>query len=186
MFPAALALVVSSFPFAARGRAMAVFFGVAGGLTAVGPLLGGVLSQWTWRSIFWVNIPVAVIAVVLTLRSRPVDSHEPAPLDLPGLVLIAAGMGASVLGLQQASTWGWTSPATIGCIVVGLVLLVAFGLYERRASSPLIRVRIFAERAFLVENIVLFVAMIVFVPVFFFASMYAQISLGSSASEAGL
>lgn len=186
MFPAALALVVSSFPFEARGRAMAVFFAVAGGLTAVGPLLGGYLSAWTWRSIFWVNVPVAIIAVVLTLMSKPVDSREPAKLDFPGLVLIAGGMGLSVLGLQQASSWGWTSPATIGCIVVGLVLLVVFGLFEWRSSHPLIRVRIFTERAFLVENVVLFIVMIVFVPVFFFASMYAQISLGSSASEAGL
>src|SRR5690606_37400657 len=105
MFPAALALVVQTFPFEQRGRAMAVFFGVAGGLTAVGPLLGGYLSDWTWRSIFWVNIPVAVVALVLTVRSKPVDVYTRAKLDYVGLVLIAGGMGLSVLGLQQASSW---------------------------------------------------------------------------------
>lgn len=186
MFPAALAIVVQSFPFAERGRAMAVFFGVAGGLTALGPMLGGYLSEWTWRSIFWVNIPVAIVAVVLTLRAKPVDEYHAAKLDLVGLALIAGGMGLSVLGLQQSSAWGWSSPATWGTIAVGLVLLVVFGWYELRATSPLVRVRIFRVRAFLVENVVLFVMMIVFVPLFFFASTYSQISLGYTASNAGL
>lgn len=186
MFPAALAIVVSSFPFEQRGRAMAVFFAVAGGLTAVGPLVGGYLSEWTWRSIFWVNLPVAVIAIVLTLIARPTDTFRKGKLDIPGLVLIVSGMGLSVLGLQQASSWGWGSPATWGSIVAGLALLVLFSLYELRAANPLIRMRIFAVRAFFVENVVLFITMVVFVPVFFFASMYAQVSLGYTASNAGL
>ena len=186
MFPAALAIVVASFPFAERGRAMAVFFAVAGGLTAVGPLLGGVLSEWTWRSIFWVNIPVAIIAVVLTLMSKPVDTHVRAKIDLVGLVLITGGMGLAILGLQQSSDWGWTNPLTWGCIIVGLALLVAFFLFERATPVPLIDVAIFKIRAFFVENLVLFTSMIVFIPIFFFASMYAQIALGMSASNAGL
>jgi MFS family permease len=165
---------------------MAVFFGVAGGLTAVGPLLGGYLSAWTWRSIFWVNIPVAIVAVVLTIRSKPIDHYTKAKLDYVGLLLIGAGMGLSVLGLQQASSWGWGSPLTWGSIIVGLGLLVGFFLYELKAAPPLIQVRIFRVRAFLVENIVLFIIMIVFVPVFFFASMYSQISLGFTSSNAGL
>jgi EmrB/QacA subfamily drug resistance transporter len=186
MFPAALAIVVSTFPFAERGRAMAVFFAVAGGLTAVGPLLGGVLSEWTWRSIFWVNIPVAIIAVVLTLMSKPIDTYQRARIDVVGLVLITAGMALAILGLQQASDWGWENPLTWACIVVGLALLVVFFVVERRIEVPLINVAIFKVRAFFVENAVLFVTMIVFIPIFFFASMYAQIALGMSASNAGL
>jgi len=69
MFPAALALVVRAFPLRERGKALALFFGIAGGLTAVGPVLGGYLTEWTWRAIFWVNIPVAVVALVLTAAS---------------------------------------------------------------------------------------------------------------------
>lgn len=186
LFPAALALVIQSFPFNERGRAMAVFFGVAGGLTAVGPLLGGYLSEWTWRSIFWVNIPVAVIAVILTLMAKPVDTFTKAKLDYVGLLLIVGGMGLSVLGLQQASTWGWSNPATWGSIAAGLALLVLFVVYELRVASPLIQMRIFRVRAFAVENAVLFTTMIVFVPMFFFASMYSQISLGFGVSNAGL
>jgi EmrB/QacA subfamily drug resistance transporter len=186
MFPAALAIVVASFPFSERGKAMAIFFAVAGGLTAVGPLLGGYLSEWTWRSIFWVNVPVAIIAVILTLKSKPTDTSKPSKLDVPGLLLIVLGMGLSVLGFQQASSWGWTSPLTIGCIVVGLAVLVVFVWYEHKPESPLINLAIFRVRAFFVQNVVLFVTMMAFIPVFFFASMYAQISLGSDSSEAGL
>ena len=72
MFPAALGIVVSAFPLAERGRALAAFFGITGALTAVGPLAGGYLTEWTWRAIFWINIPVAIIALILTPRpSRP-------------------------------------------------------------------------------------------------------------------
>jgi EmrB/QacA subfamily drug resistance transporter len=186
MYPAALAIVVNAFPLRERGRAMAVFFGIAGGLTAVGPIAGGYLSEWTWRAIFWVNVPVALIALALTAIAKPTDTSARAPIDWMGAVLVAAGMGLSVLGLQQASAWGWGSAATIGTIAGGLVVLIAFVAYERRAASPLIRITIFRNRAFAVENVVLFLSMAVFIPVFFFASMYAQISLGWSASSAGL
>ena len=71
MFPAALAIVISAFPVRERGKAMAIFFGNARGLTAVGPIAGGYLSEWTWRAIFWVNIPVAIIALILTYLSKP-------------------------------------------------------------------------------------------------------------------
>jgi EmrB/QacA subfamily drug resistance transporter len=186
MFPAALAIVVQTFPLHERGKALAAFFGIAGGLTAVGPILGGYLTQWTWRAIFWVNIPVAVIALVLIAVSKPVTEHRKAPMDYRGLVLIVAGVSLSVFGFQESSIWGWSNPGTGLCIAVGLVLLVIFYRVQQRTASPLINVSIFAIRPFLVENLVLAIAMLVFVPVFFFASEYAQIALGKSASQAGL
>ena len=186
LFPAALAVVVQTFPLRERGKALATFFGIAGGLTAIGPLLGGFLTQWTWRAIFWVNIPVAVIALVLIVVSRPETEYRPAPMDYRGLVLIVSGVSVSVFGFQQAALWGWSNPAIGGCIAVGIALLVVFTLVELRTEAPLMQVRIFRVRPFLVENLVLGVSMLAFVPVFFFASEYAQISLAQSASEAGL
>jgi EmrB/QacA subfamily drug resistance transporter len=186
MFPAALGIVVQTFELHQRGKALALFFGIAGGLTSVGPILGGYLTEWTWRAIFWVNIPVAIIALVLIFVSKPETEHQPAPIDFRGLLLIVGGVALSVVGFQQSATWGWSSPWTVGCIVVGLVLLVGFILIERHTESPLIQIRIFRIRAFAVENLVLGIAMLVFVPVFFFASEYAQIALGKSAQQAGL
>jgi EmrB/QacA subfamily drug resistance transporter len=186
MFPAALAIVVAAYPVGERGKALAIFFGITGALTAVGPMAGGYLTEWTWRSIFWINVPVAIVAVILTLRAKPSDERNPAPIDWAGTALIAGGMGLAVLGLQQSSDWGWDSVATWGCIVAGVLMLVAFALRELRTEHPLIDVRIFRNRGFAVDNAVLFLLMIVFVPLFFFTSLYAQISLGEDASEAGL
>ena len=186
MFPAALAIVIAAFPVRERGKAMGIFFGIAGGLTAVGPIAGGYLSEWTWRAIFWVNIPVAIIALVLIYLSKPEQNRQPAPIDYRGALMITAGMGLAVLGLQQASTWGWESAATIGSIVAGLALLAAFVRFELRTDDPLIQIRIFKDRGFASENAVLFIMMICFIPLFFFASLYAQIGLGDGASEAGL
>ena len=186
MYPAALAIVVNTYELRERGKAMALFFGIAGGLTAVGPILGGYLTEWTWRAIFWVNIPIAIIALVLIAISKPTSVHAKARMDYRGVVLIAAGVALSVFGFQQATTWGWSNVGTWLCIVGGLALLVVFYRVEKGTNSPLINVDIFNIRPFLVENVVLGITMLVFVPVFFFASEYAQISLGDSASKAGL
>jgi EmrB/QacA subfamily drug resistance transporter len=186
MYPAALAIVIDTYPAAQRGRALALFFGIAGGLTAVGPALGGYLTIWTWRAIFWVNVPVAIIALVLVVLSKPVTAHRPAPMDVRGAVLIAAAVGLSVFGFQQSAQWGWSNPLTEIAIAAGVILIVVFVFAERGLPSPLINITIFRDRAFRVENLILVIAMMVFVPVFFFASEYAQISLGESASKASL
>ncbi len=186
MFPAALAIVVQTFPLRERGRALAVFFGIAGGLTSVGPILGGFLTQWTWRAIFWVNIPVALVALALIAVARPATEYRPARIDYRGLALIVAGVGLSIFGFQQASLWGWSSPGVWLCVVGGLAVLAVFGVVESRTESPLIQVGIFRIRPFSVQNVVLGIAMIAFLPTFFFASEYAQIALGKSASGASL
>jgi EmrB/QacA subfamily drug resistance transporter len=185
MFPAAVGIVVASFPLRERGRAMAIFFGISGGLTAIGPIAGGYLSQWTWRSIFWINIPVAVIALYLIWRSKPENVKHPSKLDYRGTVLITGAMGLLVLGLQQSSVWGWSSVATWGSIIVGLALGVAFVLWELRVPDPLLELRIFRDRGFATETAVLGLMSIVFVPFFFFASVYSQVALGKSSSQAG-
>jgi EmrB/QacA subfamily drug resistance transporter len=186
MFPAALAIVVQTFDLRSRGRALALFFGIAGGLTAIGPIAGGYLLEWTWRAIFWINVPVALVALVLIAISKPASEHRPAPMDYRGLGLIVAGVGLSVFGLQQSSVWGWGNPAIEICIAVGIVIIGVFYAVERRTASPLINVHIFENRAFAVENIILGIAMMTFIPVFFFASEYGQIALAEKATTASL
>ncbi len=186
MFPAALAIVVNTFPLRERGKALALFFGIAGGLTAVGPILGGYLTQWTWRAIFWVNVPVAVIALILIALSKPKTLYQRAPIDYLGAILIAAGIALSIFGLQQSVLWGWSNPWIWVCILGGLAIIAVFVVVELRTASPLIKVSIFRSRPFSVENVVLLIAMMAFIPVFFFASEYAQIALHKTASQAGL
>ena len=186
LFPAALAIVVAAFPLRERGRALAVFFAVTGGLTAIGPLAGGYLTEWTWRAIFWVNVPVAIVAVLLTLKSKPAQDRHPVKLDYRGAVLISAAMGLIVLGLQQSAVWGWADARTIGCVIVGLLVLLAFVRDQLGKQDPLIQLRIFAQRAFSADNLVLGLMSAAFLPFFFFASVYAQVALGESASNAGL
>ncbi|HEU4905817.1 MAG TPA: MFS transporter, partial [Solirubrobacterales bacterium] len=93
MFPAALAIVLGSFPIRERGRALAIFFGLAGAFTSIGPIAGGYLTEWTWRAIFWINVPVAILSLVCMARAKPANEKHPAPMDYRGAVLISAGMG---------------------------------------------------------------------------------------------
>src|SRR5450631_4144688 len=109
LFPAAVGIVVAAFPLRERGRAMAIFFGISGGLTAIGPIAGGFLTQWTWRAIFWINIPVAIIALILIHISKPDSETRPTKLDYRGAVLVTGAMTLTVLGLQQSSLWGWSA-----------------------------------------------------------------------------
>jgi predicted MFS family arabinose efflux permease len=154
---------------------------------AAGPIVGGALVQSVgWRAIFWINVPIAVLALILLAVAHIAPTRRRERIDYVGALLAAAGMGLSVLGFEQAPVWGWDNPGTWLCIIGGLAVIVVFVVVEARTSSPLIKVRIFRDRAFVVDNAVLFLAMIAFVPVFFFASVYAQFSLGFDANEAGL
>jgi EmrB/QacA subfamily drug resistance transporter len=186
MFPAAVGIVVASFPLRERGKAMALFFGITGGLTAIGPIAGGYLTQWTWRSIFWINVPVALIALYLIWRSKPDNVKRPTKLDYRGTVLITGAMALLVLGFEQSAVWGWSSVATWACLIVGLLLGVAFVAWELRTPSPLLDLKIFKDRGFSTETAVLGLMSVAFLPFFFFASVYAQVSLGQSSSEAGI
>ncbi|MGO9891463.1 MAG: MFS transporter [Solirubrobacteraceae bacterium] len=185
LFPAAVAIVVASFPLRERGKAMAIFFGISGGLTAIGPIAGGFLTEWTWRAIFWINIPVAIIAVVLTQIACPEDEPRPEKLDYRGTALITGAMALTVLGFEQSSVWGWSSPATWACIIVGLALMFVFVRFELSIKQPLLRLQIFLDRGFATDTAVLGLMSIVFVPFFFFGSVYAQVALGKSSSQAG-
>jgi EmrB/QacA subfamily drug resistance transporter len=186
LLPAAVGIVVAAFPLRERGRAMAIFFGIAGGLTAIGPITGGYLTQWTWRSIFWINIPIAIIALLLIRRTCDESEPEPAKLDYRGTALITGAMALLVLGFQQSGVWGWNSPTTWACLIVGTLLMVAFIRTELHVPEPLLRLQIFRDRGFSADTAALALMSVVFVPFFFFASVYSQVSLGNSASSAGL
>jgi EmrB/QacA subfamily drug resistance transporter len=186
LYPAALAIVVDTFPTRQRGRALAIFFAVAGGLTAVGPLAGGYLTELTWRAIFWVNVPVALIALVLITLARPTNERRAGRIDLRGLLLLGSGIALSVFGFQQSGSWGWHSASVWTCIVAGAALMLAFVANQQRARNPLVDIGLFRNRVFAVESLIVGLVSLVFVPTFVIASEYAQVSLGDSPSSAGV
>ena len=99
---------------------------------------------------------MAILALVCTAIAKPANEKHPAPLDYRGALLVSGGMGLAVLGLQQSSVWGWGSAITWVCIVAGLVLIAAFVRFELGLANPLMRIRTFRDRAFAVDNVVLF------------------------------
>ena len=186
MFPAAIGLVVQGFSRAGRAKAMATFFGITGAMTAIGPIAGGLLAQWTWRSIFWINLPLAVVSFAIVAIAATPTARRRESIDLPGAAVIAAGLGLIVFGLQQAGAWGWTSPWVLGSIAVGLGLVALFVLVERRSAQPLVTLGVFAARGFSLSVLACLFASIAFVSTFFFLSVYGQVSLDLSALDTGL
>ncbi|WP_348789460.1 MFS transporter [Leifsonia sp. NPDC080035] len=186
MFPAAIGIVVEGFAREGRGRAMAIFFAITGAMTAIGPIAGGYLTQWTWRAIFWVNVPIAVAAfVIVALAARP-SVRRRERIDWLGAVVVAAGMGAIVFGLQQASAWGWGDVRVVAALVGGVLLLGAFVAIQLRSGSPLVRLAAFRDRGFTLSTLATLFASVAFVSTFFFLSVYGQVSLQLPAMETGL
>jgi len=187
LIPSATVLVLNAFPPAERGKGLSIFFIIAGLFTAIGPIAGSYLTEyWTWRAIFWINVPVALLSLIELRRTRLHDEAHPAPIDVRGAALLVAGMALSVLGIQQSTAWGWGSPATWVSIVAGLVLLGVFWAAERRTEHPLIDVRqIAANRVFAVDNAIVFLFFTAWLAIFVFGSMYFQISAGQPPSQAG-
>jgi EmrB/QacA subfamily drug resistance transporter len=147
--PAALSTLTVTFTNPAeRGKAFGVFGAIAGAGGAVGLLLGGILTEYlSWRWCLYVNVVFALIAVTLALRLLPRDPRVTGVhVDIPGTVLVVAGLVAFVYGLSEAETKGWGAPLTIGLLVGGVVLLILFVLVERRVAHPLLPMRIVLDR----------------------------------------
>ena len=187
LIPSTTVLVLDAFPGTERGKGLATFFIVAGLFTAIGPIAGSYLTQyWTWRAIFWINVPVALLALAEFAFATLNDVKRPAKLDVRGAVLIVVGMALTVLGIQQSTAWGWTSPATLLSIVIGLAVLAAFVAGERRTEDPLIDVNgLLANRPFAVDNLLTFLVFAPWLAVFFFGSEYFQVAVGQDPTQAG-
>ncbi|MFD0384831.1 MFS transporter [Streptomyces stramineus] len=146
------AIVQNAFPRSQRGRAIGALYGVNGLGLAVGPLLGGVIvSSVGWHWVFWLNVPLIALALLLcsfSVKESRSDRDTPA-LDRPGLVLISLGVPAVVLAFTLGDHWGWSSARTLGLLAFAAASLAAFRAVERRAADPIIDFRLFRHRAFL-------------------------------------
>ncbi len=140
MNPATLSIIAATFPPAQRGAAIGIWAGVSALALAIGPLVGGLLTQHlSWNWIFFVNIPVGVVGVVasfLLIDESRDEAHE--RLDIPGLATSSVGLFALTYGLIEANTYGWTSVRIVGAFAVAAVALVSFVLLERHQRAPML------------------------------------------------
>jgi EmrB/QacA subfamily drug resistance transporter len=188
--PAALSIVSTTFAEGKeRSRALGVWAAIAIGGSAVGLILGGVLTQsFSWPWIFFVNVPVGVAGFVLSLRLIPESRNEEAAssYDIGGAVTVTGGLMALVYAIVKAETAGWTSTTTIGFFLLAAALLVAFVLIELRSAAPLVRLSIFRVRSLTTANVVMFLAASGMFAMFFFNTLYIQRVLGFGPLAAGL
>jgi EmrB/QacA subfamily drug resistance transporter len=187
--PSALGTLVSTFQDPReRGRAFGVFGSVAAGGGGVGLILGGVLTQYlSWRYCLYVNLVFAAIAVAGALAY--IRSSHPAArpgMDWPGTVLACAGLFLIVFGFSRAETSGWTAPLTIGCLVLGLVLLAVFVLAEQRSSHPLLPLRVILDRTRGGSYVAVGISGIAIFGTFLFLTYYLQLIKRESPLTTGL
>jgi EmrB/QacA subfamily drug resistance transporter len=188
--PAALSIVMTTFEEGRdRTRALGVWSAIAAGGGAVGLVLGGLLTDTlSWRWIFFINLPIGIAAVLLSLRYVPNTRAErrPETVDLGGAVSVTAGLLVLVFGIVKAQEYGWTSARTLGTGALAVALLATFVVIELRSKEPLIRLGIFRVRSLTSANVsMLFVVSGLFA-MFYFASLYVQEILGYSPLKAGV
>ena len=187
MMSLGLALLSAAFPAERRGTAIGLFSAVTGLAVASGPLVGGAVVNgldWTW--IFWLNVPIGLIAAPLVL-ARVKESFGPnTALDFPGLGLVTAGALGIVWGLVRGNSAGWGSVEVVATLAAGALLVVAFIAWERRASEPMIPMSFFRSRAFSAGNLAIFAVFgSLFAEVYFFSQLL-QNAMGYDALGAGL
>jgi MFS family permease len=182
VMPATLATVTGAFPADQRPKAVGTWAGVAGASAILGLLTSGlVLEQWSWRAVFALNIVLAVVAIIATLRIVPesADPHAP-PLDWIGAALSVGGLAVLVFAIIEAPTDGWGSAASLSRLGAGLVLLGAFVRWELCVPSPLLDPRLFRLRGFASGTLSLTLQFFAFFGFLFILLQYLQLVLGDS------
>jgi len=186
--PASLSIISATFPPRERGAAIGIWAGVSATALAIGPLVGGVLvEQVGWSSIFYVNVPIGVVAIIASylLIDESKDTSPGQRLDPLGLATSALGLFALTYGLIEADANGWTSPRIVGAFVVAAVALAAFLLLESRQRAPMLDLNLFRNSTFAGANVVILMVTLGLFGVLFFLSLYLQNILGYSPARAG-
>ncbi len=174
--PNTIALISTTFTEPAqRIRALSIFSGMATGGFAIGLIVGGLLTEWTsWRAVLFINIPLGITVIVLAARVLTEPARQSGRLDLPGAVTATAGIGAVVYAFIRAAATGWGDAGTLGMLGAGVLVLVAFVLWERRAAQPLLPLRLFADRDRAAALVNFFLGPMAMFACFFFLTQYLQ------------
>jgi EmrB/QacA subfamily drug resistance transporter len=186
VLPLSLTILTTAYPPRRRGLIVGIYGGLAGLAVASGPVIGGVVTEGLdWHWIFWLNVPIGVLATTLAIRLLPETHGAAERLDLPGVTFVTAGVISLVWALVRANDIGWSSPEIVSTLVFGCVLLAAFVGWERGSRAPMLPIRLFSQRAFAVGNVTMFLmsgatfaAAFLITQEFQFARGYSPISTG--------
>jgi len=189
MMPGTLSIITDAFPPSERGKAIGTWAGVSALALAIGPVLGGFLTEEvSWRAIFYINLPVGALAVLAALfvvrESR--DTTVGRKVDYLGVGILTVSLTALVLALIEGNSWGWDSTSVLALIAVSIVSLIVFVLTENRVLAPIIEFGLFKSRNFIGSVITAFIISFAMMGVFFFLALYMQNILGYTALEAGV
>ncbi|MEU6227068.1 DHA2 family efflux MFS transporter permease subunit [Streptomyces sp. NPDC047042] len=187
--PASLSILVTSFPDPEeRNKAFGVWGAVIGIGASIGTIIGGAIANSDWRWAFWINVPVGVLVAVGTyvlVRGGKRPAQRP-PTDLAGALTVTGGLMLLVYGIVTSDAHGWTSARTAGSFAGAVVLLAAFVAVERRASAPLVPLRLFRTRSVVVGALGEFLTASMMMPIFFLLPLYMQEVLGYTPLQTGL
>ena len=189
LVPQSLAIIAASFPRERRGRAIGVWAAASGITTTIGPPVGGfLLDTLDWRAVFWINLPLAVIAVWLTVRYVPriLPRKADGPLDWQGAATAILGFGLLTLGLTLMSDPAIPRPAVLWCVAAGVIGIVVFVRIEQKGAAPLVPMALFQSRAFTIANITTLLLYGAIGAIFFLLPFDLITRRGMSAGEAGL
>jgi EmrB/QacA subfamily drug resistance transporter len=187
VMPMTLTLISEAFPAQKRGAAIGLWGGITGLAVALGPVVGGaIVGGISWHWIFWLNVPVGLALIPLSM-SRLSESFGPgAQLDITGLLLAGAGFFGITWGLIRPSSVGWGSAEVVIALLAGGVLIAAFVRWERRSATPMLSAQLFRSRGFNAANGVSFFMYASLFGVLFLMMQFLQTALGYSPLEAGL
>ncbi len=189
MMPATLSIITVTFPPEERGKAIGTWAGVSALALAIGPVVGGALTEYvSWRAIFFLNLPVAAGAVAVTLFAAHESRDETSEhtIDWAGIVALSVSLTALVLALVEGNGWGWGSGRIVALGAITVAGLVAFVALEPRVREPMVDFELFRSKTFLGANAVGFIVSFAMLAMFFFLALYMQNMLGYSAVEAGV
>jgi EmrB/QacA subfamily drug resistance transporter len=189
LVPGSLAILASTFEGAARGKAVGTWTAWTGIATVLGPAGGGALIEaLSWRAIFWINVPLIVVTILVTLRivRESKDPEADRAIDWAGIAMSAAGLGLPVYALIQQPTHGWGDPIVFGPLIAGVVLFATFLVWESRAPHAMLDLSLFRIRNFSVTNIETLIVYAGLIGALFFVTLFLQETIGYSPLEAGL
>jgi EmrB/QacA subfamily drug resistance transporter len=187
VLPLSLTLISALFPPRQRGKAMGLYLGITGLATFSGPFIGGVIAEGlAWQWIFWLNLPLGLVTIALTVRRVDESVGPNTRFDLGGVVLVTLGAFGIVWGLVRGNAAGWSSVEVVSALVLGVALVIGFVLWEQRAKAPMLPMRFFRVRAFATANPANFTVFASLYGTLFFLAQYFQSVHGEGPLGAGL